>query len=401
MKLKELLDEKGLSDSISKNLEEALFSKINNFVIDLLIKQDNIDISSFIQKLALLLNNDYKKEVVSTINFISANNIINKPLVKTGLGFSSRISEQLSKTMDVQISENLKHQISDSIKSSLAADISGEDELTHKITQRLNMDLKDQIKEQLNHQFHLDHDEVHHEHTKIEHHHHTNEHKEEHKEDLVQDIKIDNTQVEKKDTSKLVYAGYSSDFSNLNSNSSKEFNFNFNKVSGSNNDSNVDNNTQNNISIVNSNNAPSRTIIQTIQQVGAVALLPDGTPDYTIDESGTALGITIGRTTRMEVVNIMKNFSTVNNSQTLAKQLNYDDVGLNITFNDQKIVKGLTFSKKYKGFTSSGLKIGDRLEKAIEIYGAPQYKTAYNAVWKEIALFCEEANIISSIRLQV
>jgi hypothetical protein len=397
MKLKELLDEKGLSDSISKNLEEALFSKINNFVIDLLIKQDNIDISSFIQKLALLLNNDYKREVISTINFISVNNIINKPLVKTGLGFSSRISEQLSKTMDVQISENLKHQISDSIKNSLSADISGEDELTHKITQRLNMDLKDQIKEQLSHQFHVEPDEIHHEHTKIEHHHHTTEHKE----DLVQDIKTDNTQVEKKDTSKLVYAGYSSDFSNLNSNSPKEFNFNFNKMVNATNDSNVDNNNQNNITIVNSNNSPSRTIIQTIQQVGAVALLPDGTPDYTIDESGTALGITIGRTTRMEVVNIMKNFSTVNNSQTLAKQLNYDDVGLNITFNDQKIVKGLTFSKKYKGLTSSGLKIGDRLEKAIEIYGAPQYKTTYNAVWKEIALFCEEANIISSIRLQV
>lgn len=398
MKLKELLDEKGLSDSISKNLEEALFSKINNFVIDLLVKQDNIDIYSFIQKLSLLLNNDYKKEVVSTINFISANNIINKPLIKTGLGFSSRISEQLSKTMDVQISENLKHQISDSIKSSLSAEISVGDELTHKITQRLNMDLKDQIKEQLNHQFHIDHEEESDNEDMIMIEHHT--HITEHKEDLVQDNKTDNSPIEKKDSVKPVYAGYSSDFSNMNSNLPKDFNFNFNKVVNSNNDSNVDN-SQNNISIVNSNNTQSRTIIQTIQQVGSVALLADGTPDYTIDESGTALGITIGRTTRMEVINIMKNFSSINNTQTLAKQLNYDDVGLSITFNDQKIVKGLTFGKKYKGFTSNGLKIGDRLEKAIEIYGAPQYKTAYNAVWKEVALFCEEANIVSSIRLQV
>ncbi|MFN8674708.1 MAG: hypothetical protein U0457_21825 [Candidatus Sericytochromatia bacterium] len=137
--------------------------------------------------------------------------------------------------------------------------------------------------------------------------------------------------------------------------------------------------------------------------VGTSPLNPDD--EYIIDEmAGAALGIVLGRTNKTEVLSIMRKYSTkFSNNATLnvGKQVNYDDVSLTVMFNDQKIVKGLTFGKNYRGKTSKGLKTGDNVNRAIELYGQPQYKTPYSCVWQEMAVFCDEPNVISSIRLQI
>lgn len=400
MKIKDLLDEKGLLDSISVDIEEQMCAKINFFIIDLIIKQNNIDIYSFIQKLASLLTNENQKSLVASINNIYFNNNLDKIVSSSGVELNQqKIKEQLSKTMEIKLSENLKNQISESIKNSLSSEIVENGDLSKKITDKIATDLKEQIKEQLSGHFS----------------------ESEQKDNLTRESNADfkkdysykepERQFDKPSFETLLSEKLKKSLApELDKKHTKQdyayepqqrFDIPQQTITKQNEMSNTQSSSSSNITNNLPDNIPTRTIIQTIQQVGAVNLLPDGTPDYTIDESGTALGITIGRTTRMEVINIMKNFSKSTNNQALAKLFSYDDVGLIVTFNEQKIVKGLTFGKNYKGATSMGLKIGDKLEKAIEIYGAPQYKTAYNAVWKEMALFCEEANIISSIRLQV
>lgn len=400
MKIKDLLDEKGLLDSISVDIEEQMCAKINFFIIDLIIKQNNIDIYNFIQKLASLLTNENQKSLVASINNIYFNNNLDKIVSSSGVELNQqKIKEQLSKTMEIKLSENLKNQISESIKNSLSSEIVENGDLSKKITEKIATDLKEQIKEQLSGHFS----------------------ESEQKDNLTKESNADfkkdysykepERQFDKPSFETLLSEKLKKSLApELDKKQTKQdyayepqqrFDIPQQTISKQNEIPNTQSSSSSNITNNFPDNIPTRTIIQTIQQVGAVNLLPDGTPDYTIDESGTALGITIGRTTRMEVINIMKNFSKSTNNQALAKLFSYDDVGLIVTFNEQKIVKGLTFGKNYKGSTSMGLKIGDKLEKAIEIYGAPQYKTAYNAVWKEMALFCEEANIISSIRLQV
>lgn len=396
MKIKDLLDKNGLLDSISIDIEEQMCAKINFFIIDLIIKQNNIDIYNFIQKLASLLTNENQKSLVSSINNIYFSNNLHNIVSSSGVEFNKQtIAEQLSKTMEIKLSENLKNQISESIKNSLSSEIVENGDLSKKITEKIATDLKEQLSGHFSESEQKDNL--------------TKESNADFKKDY--SYKEPERQFDKPSFETLLSEKLKKSLATeLDKKHNKQdyayepqqrFDIPEQTISKQNEISNTQSSSSSNITNNFPDNIPTRTIIQTIQQVGAVNLLPDGTPDYTIDESGTALGITIGRTTRMEVINIMKNFSKSTNNQALAKLFSYDDVGLIVTFNEQKIVKGLTFGKNYKGSTSMGLKIGDKLEKAIEIYGAPQYKTAYNAVWKEMALFCEEANIISSIRLQV
>jgi hypothetical protein len=59
----------------------------------------------------------------------------------------------------------------------------------------------------------------------------------------------------------------------------------------------------------------------------------------------------------------------------------------------------LQFGDFYKGTTSKGLKIGDSVEKAIELYGAPRMKTPKGAIWPSFGVFCKHEHICT-IRLQ-
>lgn len=118
----------------------------------------------------------------------------------------------------------------------------------------------------------------------------------------------------------------------------------------------------------------------------------------TIFESGVALGITVGLTTKKEVIESMKKHSKL--SFTESDYLHeYTDTSISVFFNDDGVVSEMKFMERYKGKTSKGLAIGDLVDKAIQIYGQPKMKSPKGAIWKGFAVFCDR-NVITSIRVQ-
>lgn len=118
----------------------------------------------------------------------------------------------------------------------------------------------------------------------------------------------------------------------------------------------------------------------------------------TIYESGVALGISTGQTSKKEVMEIMKNYSKFSFSENDMIH-EYSDIAVNVYFSDEDIVSEIKFLERYKGKTSKGLSINDTVERAIEIYGQPKMKSPKGAIWDKFAVFCDR-NIITSIRVQ-
>jgi len=122
--------------------------------------------------------------------------------------------------------------------------------------------------------------------------------------------------------------------------------------------------------------------------------------EFTIYESGVALGIITGQSSKQDVTKIMKKYSVVSFALTdPASNHFYSDISLYIYFDENNIVNELKFVNEYKGSTSKGLAIGDSIEKAIAIYAQPRMKSPKGAVWEKFAVFCDK-EIITSIRLQ-
>lgn len=118
----------------------------------------------------------------------------------------------------------------------------------------------------------------------------------------------------------------------------------------------------------------------------------------TIFEFGVALGITVGQTTKKEVIELMKNHSKLFFTENDYLH-EYTDTSISVFFNDDGLVSEMKFMERYKGKTSKGLAIGDLVDKAIQIYGQPKMKSPKGAIWKGFAVFSER-NVITSIRVQ-
>lgn len=119
------------------------------------------------------------------------------------------------------------------------------------------------------------------------------------------------------------------------------------------------------------------------------------------DEKLGAYGIYIGNSSKERVIEVMKEYSSINvKSQKENMMLSYDDLSIMILFDDNDIVEEINFGELYKGSTYSGIAIGDTIQKAIEVYGKPRTATIKGAVWKNIAFFSHQGMAISSIRLR-
>lgn len=119
----------------------------------------------------------------------------------------------------------------------------------------------------------------------------------------------------------------------------------------------------------------------------------------TVHEEGMFLGIILGSTDKNTVINIMKDYSKVNyNLDCRDSILDYNDISVTIYFEDN-IADMFEFGKKFKGHTSKGIAIGAKLEKAIELYGAPKMKSPKGAVWSGFKVFCLDGEI-TSIKVQ-
>lgn len=121
---------------------------------------------------------------------------------------------------------------------------------------------------------------------------------------------------------------------------------------------------------------------------------------FNISEEGIFLGIIIGSTQKEAVIEIMGKHSDVKfDNSTTENILEFDDLSITAYFDDENIVNQLEFGKKFRGNTSKGLRIGDNLEKAIELYGNPMMKSPKGAVWKGLKVFFTDGEI-TSIKIQ-
>ncbi|MFN8672124.1 MAG: response regulator [Candidatus Sericytochromatia bacterium] len=120
----------------------------------------------------------------------------------------------------------------------------------------------------------------------------------------------------------------------------------------------------------------------------------------TIYEDGVALEIILGETKKDNVIDVMKNYSkaTINNNTN--QMFIFDDISVSILFNENNTAEEINFGKFYIGKTTSGIGIGDTLEKAISVYGKPKVGTMKGLVWDNIAFFSQDAKRITSMRIR-
>jgi DNA-binding response OmpR family regulator len=123
--------------------------------------------------------------------------------------------------------------------------------------------------------------------------------------------------------------------------------------------------------------------------------------DYTIYDNG-AMGIVLGLTTREKVSEIMEKYSKgFNDLRSNSVKYIYDDISVIIIFNEQGVVKEMSFGLMYKGKTQKGLSIGSTLENSKLIYGKPKFESFNNLIWDNVSVFSDDSNIIDSIRIHI
>jgi CheY-like chemotaxis protein len=117
-------------------------------------------------------------------------------------------------------------------------------------------------------------------------------------------------------------------------------------------------------------------------------------------ESGIVTLINIGKTARKEVIEIMKNFSSLDYSGQLTKPLYiYAHLSLSIRFDVMGKVQELNFGSRYKGKVVNGLSIGDTVAMAAKVLGAPNYSSEKGVLWDNVAVLHNSANVIEYLRL--
>lgn len=122
---------------------------------------------------------------------------------------------------------------------------------------------------------------------------------------------------------------------------------------------------------------------------------------FNIIDEGIFLGIAVGFSNKEQVKAIMERYSKikyeVNGNEPLWE---FPDMSITIYF-EENVVSQMEFGKTFRGVTSKGLKIGDSIEKATELYGPPIMKAAKGVIWKNLKVFCQDGDgIITSIKFQ-
>ena len=64
-----------------------------------------------------------------------------------------------------------------------------------------------------------------------------------------------------------------------------------------------------------------------------------------------------------------------------------------------KLLK-ITLDNGFVGQTSKGLRIGDTIEKAVQIYGKPDSKSSMHLKWDKLVIYTLE-NIVTNLRLKM
>jgi len=118
-------------------------------------------------------------------------------------------------------------------------------------------------------------------------------------------------------------------------------------------------------------------------------------------ENSSILGLYINESTLDEVLETLKNFSSISYEKNKKEAVHYyTDIGINIFFDQDNIVNEIEIGEKYKHPTTKSLKIGDTLEQAVEFYGNPRMKSAKGAIWNRFSVIFEDKKI-NILRLKI
>ncbi|MFN8674026.1 MAG: hypothetical protein U0457_18345 [Candidatus Sericytochromatia bacterium] len=120
-------------------------------------------------------------------------------------------------------------------------------------------------------------------------------------------------------------------------------------------------------------------------------------------EASCILGLFVNTSKKPDVVERLKTISKVSYDNNLQESIfYYTDVGINFFFNEEDTIVEIEFTEKYREKTTKGLKLGDTIEKAIELYGAPRMKSAKGAIWNRFSIVLhDKSNEIKFIRVKI
>ena len=116
------------------------------------------------------------------------------------------------------------------------------------------------------------------------------------------------------------------------------------------------------------------------------------------EQEQSVFGMKISKTTKDEALGLLKEYPC--NTNVSPKLIICDALALILLFNDQGILAEVTFGTNYKGKTSKGIATGDTIDKAVEIYGVPTLSSDKVVIWNNFAVFHQNNNTISSMRIR-
>ena len=118
-------------------------------------------------------------------------------------------------------------------------------------------------------------------------------------------------------------------------------------------------------------------------------------------ERSSVLDLHVNQQTKEDVIKTLKTLSKVSYENNKSEAIFYfTDIDISFYFDENNTVNEIEIGEKYKHSTTKGLKIGDDLEKAIELYGNPRMKSAKGAIWNRFSILMEGKEI-RLIRLKI
>ncbi len=149
------------------------------------------------------------------------------------------------------------------------------------------------------------------------------------------------------------------------------------------------------------NAIPNFVIKQTEQVEKAKEQILSYARKFDVYENGVFLGIFIGKTTKEQFVQIMKEYSSqVIDLKDTAPVYFLSDLSLTVYFDVRNIVKEITLGKHFKGQSARGLRIGESIDRAIELYGWPISQSSIHLGWGRFSIF-HNNGVVTYLRLQV
>lgn len=118
-------------------------------------------------------------------------------------------------------------------------------------------------------------------------------------------------------------------------------------------------------------------------------------------ENCSVLDLFVNLSTKKNVINTLKTLSNINYDNSKESIFYYTDIGLTFFFDEDDIIIEIEANEKYRHPTTKGLKIGDSILKAIQIYGTPRMKSAKGAIWENFSVILrDKTDEINLIRLK-